>query len=141
MPTRGSRDPLVCPRFIRQMMGELSQTALADRLGMTQGFVSKVLSGQQPVALEAVEAWSAALELTADQAALLTRYAIRSYGPACANDLVDALDEAKLRQDALDGELATLRTTVEVQKRYAEALERELANLRGPAAGEERRSG
>jgi hypothetical protein len=135
MANRAARDLQVCPRFIRQMMeGRIVQTELARRLDRTQGYVSKVLAGVQPVPLDEVETWAAALELTADQAALFARYAIRSYGAPCANDLVDALDDAKARMDALDREVAAQAVTIDTLKRYSESLEAERNALRAELA-------
>lgn len=143
MPS-GDREAPVCVRFLRQMMDGrgILQKALADRLGVTQGFISKVLTGTQPLPLDDTAAWAEALELSADQAALLNRYAIRSYGPACAVELLDAIDTATARQDALEREVAALTTAIDATKRYAEALERELAAFRAErdAAAERRRS-
>ncbi len=139
---------MVCPRFIAEMMAGrgITQAVLADRSGRTQGFVSKVLAGLQPVPWDDLDAWSTALELAPEQATLLKRYAIRSYGPACANEIVDALDHARAQLDALSREVETTASALESTKRYAEAIEREAAGLRGElaalrATGVERRSG
>jgi transcriptional regulator with XRE-family HTH domain len=127
-----SRDPMIAPRFIADQMAArgLKQESLAERLGTSQGYVSNVLNGVRPVALDDIERWADALELSPEARSLFQRYCIRSYGPPCANECVDALDNARAELAALGREVETLRTTVEVQGRYAESLERENATLR-----------
>lgn len=131
------RDSLACARFIREMMTNrgISQSELARRLDMaSQGFVSLVLSGERQIPHDDTRRWMAALELNAEQQALFKRYAIRSYGTPCANEFVDALDDANARLDSLSREVATTAQAFEAMKKYAEALERELASHREAAA-------
>lgn len=118
--------------FARTMMDarDIRQTELAARTGRTQGFISKVLAGTAPVPWDDLPAWEAALRLTPAQAALLRRYAVLAYGADCMVAVIADLDAATARAATAEGELAVLRDTADSWRRYAEALEREVAEAK-----------
>jgi transcriptional regulator with XRE-family HTH domain len=131
---------MVCARFVREVMTnrELTQLEVARRLGHdNNGLVAAVLGGKRPIPWDDLDRWAAALELSPEQTRLLKRYAIKSYGPACAVDFLDALDEAQARIGALDAEQVGTAKRVETLERYAEALERENAELRARLQAQE----